>query len=95
MTDLEKRFEHAMYEIYRRAKEECSYDAKRFLLMLKTKGGLATAKELLHNDKSYEGLIHLILCGCKHLTEEAHVLLPEYSELFTDEEKEIARKRLE
>jgi hypothetical protein len=95
MTDLKKRFEHAMYEIYRRAREEYSYDAKRFLLMLKTKGGLATAKELLRNAKSYEGLIHLILCGCKHLTVEAHVLLPEYSTLFTEEEKEIARKRLE
>lgn len=35
-----------------------------------TKGGLATAKELLHNDKSYEGLIHLIMCNCKHLTVE-------------------------
>ena len=95
MTDLEKLFELAMYEIYRRAKEECAYDAKRFLVMLKTKGGLATARELLHNDKSYEGLIHLIMCNCKHLTVEAHVLLPEYAELFTDEEKRIACGRLE
>lgn len=62
--------------------------------MLKTKGGLETAKELLHNDKSYEGLIHLSLCNCKHLTVEAHVLHPEYSELFTDDEKWIARSRL-
>lgn len=95
MTDLEKRFELAMYEIHRRAKEDCAYDAKRFLLMLKTKGALATAKELLHNDKSYEGLIHLIMCNCKHLTMEAHVLLPEFAELFTDDEKKIARSRLE
>jgi hypothetical protein len=95
MTDLEKRFELAMIEIYRRAKEDCAYDAKRFLIMLKTKGGLATAKELLHNEKSYEGLIHLILCNCKHLTVEAHVLLPEYTELFSDDEKRIARSRLE
>lgn len=79
MTDLEKRFDLAMHDIYRRAKDECNYDVRRFLLMLRTKGGLATAKELLYNDKSYEGLIHLILCNCKHLTVEAHVLLPEYS----------------
>jgi len=95
MTDLENRFDLAMYDIYRRAKSECHYDATRFLLMLKTKGGLATAKELLHNDKSYEGLIHLILCNCKHLTVEAHVLLPEFAALFTEEEKRIARSRLE
>lgn len=63
--------------------------------MLKAKGGLATAKELLHNDKSYEGLIHLIICNYNHLTVEAHVLLPEYAELFTEEEKRIARSRLE
>ncbi len=70
MTDLEKRFELAMYEIYRRAKKECSYDAKRFLLMLKTKGGLVTAKELLHNDKSYEGLIHFIIARGEQLDVE-------------------------
>ncbi|MBT0651544.1 hypothetical protein [Geomobilimonas luticola] len=95
MPELENRFELAMYEIYRRAKEECGYDAKRFLIMLKSKGGVATAKELLHNDKSYEGLIHLIMCNCKHLTVEAHVLLPEYSELFTEEEKRIAKSRIQ
>jgi hypothetical protein len=35
------------------------------------------------------------MCNCKHLTDEAHVLLPEYAELFTEEEKHIARSRLE
>lgn len=95
MTDLENRFELAMYEIYRRAKEECAYDAKRFLLMLKAKGGLVTARELLHSKHFHEGLTRLILCNCKHLTVEAHILLPEYSELFTDEEKKIARNRIE
>jgi hypothetical protein len=95
MIDIEKRFELAMHEIYKRAKEECGYDAKRFLIMLNSRGGLATAKYLLHNDKSYDGLIHLILCGCKKLSVEAHVLLPQFSELFTDEEKQIARRRLE
>lgn len=95
MPDIENCFELAMYEIYRRAKEECAYDAKRFLIMLKNKGGLETAKELLHNEKSYEGLTKLILCNCKHLTVEAHVLLPEFAELFTEEEKRIARSRLE
>lgn len=95
MSDLENRFDHAMHEIYRRAKEECSYDAKRFLIMLKSKGGIATAKELLHSNHFHEGLTRLILCNCKHLTVEAHVLLPEYSELFTEEEKQIATRRLE
>ena len=95
MPDLENRFELAMYEIYRRAKDECSYDAKRFLIMLKRKGGLATAKELLHSAHFHEGLTRLIMCNCRHLTVEAHVLLPEFAELFTDEEIRIARSRLE
>lgn len=30
-------------------------------------------------------------CPGKHLTVEAHVLLPEFADLFTDEEKKIAR----
>lgn len=95
MPDLESRFELAMYEIYRRAKEECAYDAKRFLIMLKSKGGLTTAKELLHSPHFHEGLTRLIMCNCKHFTVEAHVLLPEYAELFTEEERRIARSRLE
>ncbi len=34
-------------------------------------------------------------CGCLDLTVEAHVLKPEFTGLFTDEEIGVARSRLE
>lgn len=47
MSELVRLFDRAMFEIYRRAREQCDYNAVRFLQMLSEKRGLATAKHLL------------------------------------------------
>lgn len=94
MTDSESRFNRAMLDIYRRAKEECNYNATRFLQMISERGGVATAHALLATPGPSDGFTALWECGRLDLTVEAHVLKPEFIRLFTEEEKNIARTRL-
>ena len=84
-----------MVLIYQRAKEECDYNATRLIQMVTEKGGLATAKTLLASNEPQEDFTCLWDCGRFDLTVEARALSPEYRELFTDEERRIARQRLE
>ncbi len=94
MTKLESRFHRAMIGIYEKAKEECNYNATRFLTMVSESGGLATAKTLLATRRPSAGFTALWECKRLDLTVEALVLSPEFAPLFTDDEKRIARDRL-
>lgn len=47
-SNLESAFNDAMLDIYRRAKSEAGYTATRFLGMVVERGGLETARYLLH-----------------------------------------------
>ena len=95
MTTLEKRFEQDMIDIYTTAKKECGYNASRFLQMLGDKGGLAAAKQLISKPGGTGGFTTLWEHGRLDLSVEAHVLKPEYAELFSDEERRMCRERLE
>lgn len=95
MTALEKRFEQDMIDIYMTAKKECGYNASRFLQMLGAKGGLAAAKQLISKPGGTDGFATLWEHGRLDLSVEAHVLKPEYAELFTEEERRMCRERLE
>lgn len=94
METLERKFDVAMEEIYQLAKQECHYSARRYLAMLRRRGGLETAKRLLHSKKISDGYKTLKDCGCLNLTVEALITKPEYKELFTSEEIHIAQERL-
>lgn len=94
MNALEENFHKSMIQIYRRAKDECNYNAARFVQMVAEKGGLATARTLLASQEPQEGFTRLWECGRLDLTVEALVLSSEYHELFTDEERQTARDRL-
>lgn len=67
MSELENQFDKAMLSIYHRAREQCGYNAVRFLQLLSEKGGLATAKQLLASGAPQEGFVHLWECGCMDL----------------------------
>jgi len=95
MSGLETQFHRAMIGIYERAKEECGYNATRFLGMLSEKGGLRTAQILLATSQPSDGYVALWECNRLDLTVEALVLKPEFASLFTEEEKQVARNRLE
>jgi hypothetical protein len=93
-NDLEALFDGTMMDVYRRALSDCDYKATRFLQMLHEHRGLATARILLHASKVSEGYIALWERKRLDLTVEAVVLAPEWHSLFSEEERDIARKRL-
>lgn len=94
MVNLIDEFNKDMVMIYTKAKEECGYNAIRFLQMIGEHGGLSTAKKLLADNKIHDGLTALYLCHCLNLTVEALVLQGKYHSLFTKEELKIAKRRL-
>ncbi len=59
MNDLERRFHREMVQIYEKAKRETGYNATRFLQMVSTEGGLATARKLLRAPAASEGFTAL------------------------------------
>ncbi|WP_197093774.1 hypothetical protein [Nonomuraea sp. SBT364] len=95
MDALELQFHQAMVEIYHTAKRDLGYNATRFIQMVSNRGGLATAKLLLWSDQVSDGFETLRSHGRLDLSVEAHVLKDEFAELFTDEERQRARERLD
>jgi hypothetical protein len=94
VSELEQRFDSAMMNVYRRALKECHYNATRFLQMLHDHRGLGTARILLHASEVSAGYVALWERKRLDLTVEAVILSEEWRQLFSDQEREIARKRL-
>lgn len=94
LNELEVKFTQAMHGVYYSALQECHYKATYFLKMVNDLGGLQTARILLHKRELSYGFEKLWECGCLHITMEALILKEPWEKLFTEEEKEIARKRL-
>jgi hypothetical protein len=93
-TDVEAAFSGAMKDIYRRAKVELGYNATYFLQMLANEGAVATARHLVMSTRPSEGFTTLWERGRLDLTVEAHVIDPQYADLFSDEMVDTARRRL-
>jgi hypothetical protein len=93
-TDLEKRFNNAMQEVYHLAKSEAGYNATRFLGMVTDQGGYETARTLIHAKEVSEGYVALWERKRLDLTVEAVILRPEWRDLFSELERDIARRRL-
>ena len=91
---LEARFDHAIMQLYQRARDECGYNATRFLQMLHEHRGLETARILLHASKVSEGYVALWERKRLDLTVESLILAEEWRPLFSEEAREIARNRL-
>ena len=95
MPDLSKQFDAAMFDIYRRAKQEAGYNATIFLRMITDRGGLATARYLINSPKPSDGYTHLYERGRLDLTVEAMVVEnTRWHELFTGAELAAAESRL-
>jgi hypothetical protein len=85
-----------MWEIYRRAKDEAGYDATRFKKMLLDRGALETARYLLDEREVSDGFTALWERHRLDLTVEAYVLrTPAFHALFTPQQLETARRRLQ
>ena len=83
-----------MLQIYQRAKEECGYNANRFLQMVVNDGGLRTAQKLLDTDNPSDGFVELWKNRRLDLSMENLVLNPKYRSLFSQQEIETAKERL-
>lgn len=95
LKTLENQFHRAMIGVFEGALYKCKYRATRFIQMVQDYGGVQAAKKLLHTPGYQYGFTELWQCGHLDITMEALVIQPEYAELFTEEEIQIARKRLE
>ncbi len=83
-----------MLDVYRRAKAEAGYNATRFLRMVTEMGGYETARTLIHAPAVSEGYTALWERERLDLTVEAVILQSEWRDLFSELEREIARRRL-
>jgi hypothetical protein len=93
-TDLEGRFHEAMLGVYDRIRDECGYPARRFLQMVKRRGGVDAARRLLRRRGISPGLAVLAKCGRLDISAEQLVLDPAWRMLFTEEEKALASAKL-
>ena len=84
-----------MKDVYVRARSEANYTATYFVGMLSNYGGLGTAQRLLASTEASTGFTALYERGRLDLTVEALVVKPEFASLFTDDEIDIARQRLD
>jgi hypothetical protein len=94
-AEIRAAFERAMKNIYVRAKNEAGYNAGFFLDMLSSLGGLGTARRLLAGSEVSSGFTALYERGRLDLTVEALVVQPQFADLFSDHELEVARQRLQ
>jgi hypothetical protein len=84
-----------MVEVHKKAKQEAGYPATYFIQMVSRRGGLATARHLLHAPNVSDGFTALWERGRLDLSVEAVILRERFGALFTDEERDRARSRLE
>ena len=92
--DVARAFDREMYLGYETLKRDADYNAVRFKQMLDRYGGVGTAKRLLTGAAHSAGLDRLALSHRLGESVEATVRKPAYDPLFSDEEREIARRRL-
>ena len=90
--DVRRDFDQAMMLIYVQAKQQAGYTATRFHQMLTEYGGVETARRLL--PRMSDGFEELWRRSRLDLTVEALVLEPRWDDLFSEEEREMARRRL-
>jgi hypothetical protein len=91
---LETEFHDAMVEIYVRAKREIGYNARYFIDMVSNEGGRETARYLLDTKEPSDGYVVLWENGRLDLSVEAEVLRPRWHDLFSDEQRAVAIRRL-
>lgn len=94
-NDVAQEFARRMKETYERARSEANYNASYFLNMLAQLGPLETAHKLLAAPAVSDGFAALWERGRMDLTVEAVVAEPQFAELFSESEIQIARRRLE
>ncbi|MCP2298541.1 hypothetical protein APR11_004986 [Nocardia amikacinitolerans] len=94
-ADLAAEFTRTVNEAIARAVSETGYRPGQFRRMVAEMGAVATARKLLATKQLSEGFSTLWEFERLDLTVEAAVLDERFAELFTDQERETARFRLQ
>jgi hypothetical protein len=82
-----------MLGLYHEAKKE-GYTPSYFLHMLSELGPVETARRLIEFETPSDGFTRLYELGRLDLTVEALVLAPEWRDLFSTDQRRVARDRL-
>jgi len=93
-SEAERQFHHDMVLGAERLKQEINYNASRFMETVGELGGAETARQLLRGRDASDGFTILWEHGRLEMSVEAFVLLPWYRELFTEEQRQTADRRL-
>jgi hypothetical protein len=91
---LELDFHEAMVGLYRRAKREIHYTARYLIDLVPNDRGRETPRYLLGTKEPSEGYVVLWEHGRLDLSVEAEVLRPRRHDLFNDEQRATAIRRL-
>jgi transposase-like protein len=91
---LEAGFHAAMLDVYTVAAKQ-KYHATRFLQMVRNRGGVEVARLLLAREEVTSGLRELQKLDLLQYSMEATVLQERFEPLFTEAERQKARRRLE
>jgi len=94
MEQLAREFESAIATTYEEGTKR-GYYPTYFMQMLDQLGGVGTARRLLATRGAQPGLYTLWELGILCSSVEAFVIQERFRPLFTDEEREEARRRLE
>lgn len=92
---VEAEFAQRMKAVYDRGRSEAGYNASYFLSMLSQYGPQETAHKLLASPAISDGFAELWERGRLDLTVEALVVEPQFAELFSEDEIDNARRRLD
>ena len=90
----QREFTGAMLDIYRRALTEAHYRASHFCNMVYEQGGHQAAMTLIHSAQPSDGYTALWKLKRLDLTVEALLLRPHWHDLFTDDDRRAAYRRL-
>ncbi len=93
MSELEKQFHEEMLLLYQKSGRELGYWPSYFLRQVKQEGGLNAVKKLMRKPRS-SGFTKVHEKNRLDLATESYVLNPRWRPLFSDEEAEIAQRRL-
>ena len=94
-AEAERAFDAELVRDYEVLKAEVGYDASRFKQLIDELGGVETARRLLRGHTHSYGLDRLWKTGQLGMSLEASVLKPGFAALFTEDERKVARFRLE
>lgn len=92
---LAHEFTDELREGYHYLARTIHYRATVFLQMINTHGGIGTAQVLLRGPATSDGFVRLWEAKMLQHSLEAVVIKPRYAPLFSTEELQAARKRLE